>query len=112
MTPGGRSMSPAPVLTYTFEGEIWSYKNPNEVFFVTLPQEMSGAILDLVGIRLNPWGTVPVSATIDAFSWKSSMFPRPERGVYDLPLNARVRKRLKLECGQAISVSIEIAVPF
>ncbi len=104
--------STAPTLNFRFEGTIWSEKNPNEVFFVTLPKEMSEDILDLVGIRLNPWGTVPVTATIGDFSWESSMFPRPDRGEYDLPLNARVRKRLSLEKGQSISVSIEIVLPF
>jgi len=105
-------MSSAPILHYEFTETIWSYKNPNEVFFVTMPKPMSEEILDLVGISLNPWGTVPVTATVGDFSWESSMFPRPERGVYDLPLNARVRKRLKLASGQAISVSIEILLPF
>lgn len=105
-------MSSAPILHYEFTEAIWSYKNPNEVFFVTMPKHMSEEILDLVGISLNPWGTVPVTATVGDFSWQSSMFPRPERGVYDLPLNARVRKRLKLESGQSITVSLEILLPF
>lgn len=105
-------MSPAPVLSYAFEGSIWSYKNPNEVYFVSLPNGISEDILELVGIRLNPWGTVPVVATIEDFSWESSMFPRPERGVYDLPLNARVRKRLKLDGGQTVAVAIQITLPF
>ena len=102
----------APVLSYQFEGNIWSEKNPNQVFFVSLPKSISADILDLIGIRLNPWGTVPVHATIEDLTWESSMFPRPDRGVYDLPLNARVRERLKLEAGQTIAVAIEITLPF
>ena len=102
----------APTLNYRFDGAIWSEKNPNQVYFVTLPKEISEDILDLIGISLNPWGTVPVTATIGDFTWESSMFPRPDRGVYDLPLNARVRKRLNLEGGQTITVAIEITLPF
>ena len=105
-------MSTAPKLSYTFESSIWSVSTPAHLFFVSLPREMSEDILDLVGIKLNPWGTVPVVATIGDFSWDSSMFPRPERSEYDLPLNARVRKRLSLEAGQSIAVSIEITLPF
>ena len=104
--------SGAPTLTYRFDATIWSYKNPNEVFFVSLPTEMSSAILDLVGISLNPWGTVPVDATINGFTWYSSMFPRPDRGVYDLPLNAKVRKKLKLTGGMPVSVDIAITLTF
>lgn len=104
-------MSTGPTVRYRFEGEVWFYTNPNAVYFVSLPVEMSAEILDLVGTSLNPWGTVPVDATIGDFTWYTSMFPREERGCYDLPLNAKVRKRLKLEEGQVVSVTIEVPVP-
>jgi hypothetical protein len=98
-------------LRFQFEGEVWFYKNPGAVYFVSLPREMSAEILDLVGQSLNPWGTVPVDATIGEFSWASSMFPRKERQCYDLPLNARVRKRVGLEAGTIISVTIDVPLP-
>lgn len=100
-----------PTLRFRFEGEIWSYRNPNAVYFVSLPGDMSAEILDVIGTALNPWGTVPVDATIGDVTWYSSMFPRPDRGCYDLPLNARVRKRLGLEAGQRIAVTIAIPIP-
>jgi hypothetical protein len=98
-------------LRFQFEGEVWFYNNPAAVYFVSLPKEMSADILDLVGTSLNPWGTVPVDATIGDFTWASSMFPRKERGCYDLPLNARVRKRTGIEAGAIIAVSIAIPLP-
>ena len=100
-----------PRLRFTFGGEVWFYKNPNAVYFVSIPKEMSAEILDVIGISLNPWGTVPVDDTIGDFTWYSSMFPRPDRGCYDLPLNARVRKRLGLHEGDVISVTIDIPLP-
>ncbi|CAN5617675.1 hypothetical protein BH09CHL1_BH09CHL1_26110 [soil metagenome] len=101
------SMGPA-TLRFQFEGEVWFYNNPAEVYFVSLPVEMSEEILDVVGISLNPWGTVPVDATINDFTWYSSMFPRKDRNCYDLPLNGKVRKRLGLQAGNIIQVTIEI----
>ncbi len=98
-------------LRYQFDGKVWSYTNPNAVYFVSLPIEISAEILDLVGASLNPWGTVPVEATIGDFTWDSSMFPRKDRGCYDLPLNGRVRTRLGLREGQVIAVTIEIPLP-
>ncbi|HYH13409.1 MAG TPA: DUF1905 domain-containing protein [Thermomicrobiales bacterium] len=98
-------------LAYRFEGEVWFYRNPNAVYFVSLPVGMSAEILDLVGLSLNPWGTVPVEVTIDDYTWESSMFPRKDRQCYDLPLNARVRKRLGLSEGDSVSVTIEIPLP-
>ncbi len=104
-------MDAGPTLTYAFEGKVWLYMNPNAVYFVSLPNAMSAEILDMIGTDLNPWGTVPCEATIGDFTWETSMFPRKDRGCYDLPLNARVRKRLKLEDGQVVSVAIEIPLP-
>lgn len=103
--------SGATTLRLQFEGEVWFYTNPGAQYFVSLPGEMSADILDLVGQSLNPWGTVPVEATIGGFSWASSMFPRKERKCYDLPLNAKVRKRAGLQAGNIIAVTIEIPLP-
>ena len=103
-------MGPAK-LQFRFEGEVWFYHAPAAVYFVSLPRDMSAEILDLVGQSLNPWGTVPVVARIGDCTWDSAMFPRKERKCYDLPLNAKVRKRAGLEAGNAISVTIEIALP-
>jgi hypothetical protein len=97
-------------LRFAFEGEVWFYANPNAVYFVSLPGEMSAEILDVVGQSLNPWGTVPVDATIGDFTWASSMFPRKDRNCYDLPLNGRVRKRLGIQAGDIIAVTIEIPI--
>lgn len=98
-------------LRFQFEGEVWFYNNPGAVFFVSLPAGMSADILDLVGQSLNPWGTVPVQAAIGGFTWASSMFPRKDRGCYDLPLNAKVRKRAGIGTGDLITVTIDIQLP-
>ena len=100
--------SGATKLRLQFEGEVWFYNNPGAQYFVSIPGEMSADILDLVGQSLNPWGTVPVEATIGDFTWESSMFPRKDRKCYDLPLNAKVRKRASLQAGNIISVTIDI----
>ncbi|MEJ7902448.1 MAG: DUF1905 domain-containing protein [Thermomicrobiales bacterium] len=100
--------SGATKLRFQFEGEVWFYTNPGAQYFVSLPGEMSADILDLVGQSLNPWGTVPVEVMIGDFTWASSMFPRKERKCYDLPLNAKVRKRAGLQAGTIIAVTIEI----
>ena len=98
-------------LRYEFEGEVWFYNNPNAVYFVSLPIEISAEILDLVGTALNPWGTVPVDATIGNFTWEFSMFPRKERNCYDLPLREKVRTRVGIQGGDIVTVIVEIPFP-
>jgi hypothetical protein len=98
-------------LRFRFEGEVWSYRAPGLTFFVSLPKEMSAEILDIVGNDLNPWGTVPVEATIGDYTWGSAMFPRKNRACYDLPLNTKTRKRIALNDGDHITVTIDIPLP-
>jgi hypothetical protein len=98
------------MLQFQFEGEVWFYTNPNAVYFVSLPQDISSDIMELVGLSLNPWGTVPVTAMIGDFTWSSSMFPRPDRNCYDLPLNAKIRKRLGIADGDHLAVTIRIPI--
>jgi hypothetical protein len=99
-------------MRFKFSGTVWHYLNPNAVYFVSLPEDLSAEILGLVGTSLNPWGTVPVDATIDDTTWYSSMFPRNEGAYYDLPLRAKIRNKLGLVDGQQVTVSISIEIPW
>ena len=97
-------------LRYRFSGAVWVTGERVRLWFVSLPKEMSEEILDVVGVSLNPWGTVPVTATVGDVTWESSMFPRKDRGCYDLPLNAKVRQRLVPEEGQVLDITIDIDI--
>lgn len=93
---------------FEFEGTVWRHRNPNTVSFVSLPEELSVEILTLVGTSLNPWGTVPVDATIDDVTWYTSMFPRDKGRCYDLPLKLKILARFGLVDDQPVSVRIAI----
>lgn len=105
------SSGPA-IVNFSFEGSVWQYRNPNTVYFVSLPESVSAEILALVGTSLNPWGTVPVDATIDGVTWYTSMFPRDNGRYYDLPLKLKIMTRLGLVDGQRAAVSIAIELPW
>ena len=77
---------------------------PDVVF---MPSFFEGFIDDVV-LSVHRLSRVPVVATVGAFTWDSSMFPRKDRGCYDLPLNAKVRQRLQLGEGQRLDVTIDI----
>jgi hypothetical protein len=97
---------------FGFEGAVWHYRNPNTVYFVSVPDDVSADILTVVGTSLNPWGTVPVDATIDGVTWYTSMFPRDDGRYYDLPLKRKILSRLGLIDGQTVSVRIAIKLPW
>ena len=60
-------MISGPTVRYEFAGKVWFYTNPNAVYFVSLPKDMSADILELVGTDLIPWGTVPCEVTFDIY---------------------------------------------
>lgn len=97
---------------FDFEGTVWHYRNPNTVYFVSLPEELSAELLALFGTALNPWGTVPVDATIGNVTWYTSMFPRDNGRYYDMPLKLEIMKRLGLVDDQLVAVHIAVRVPW
>lgn len=96
---------------FEFEGTVWHYRNPNTVYFVSLPEDISSEVLALAGTSLNPWGTVPVDATIDEVTWYTSMFPRDNGRYYDLPLKLKILRRLALVDDQVVLVRFTIRLP-
>jgi hypothetical protein len=97
---------------FEFEGTVWHYRNPNTVYFVSLPEELSAEILALAGTSLNPWGTVPVDATIGEVTWYTSMFPRDNGRYYDLPLKLKIISRLGLVDDQRVAARIAVRLPW
>lgn len=95
-------------MTFEFSGIVWHERNPNRVFFVSLPEDISAEILAIAGTALNPWGTVPVDATIDDVTWYTAMFPRDGGRYYDLPLRLEIMRKLGLSEDQHIDVRIAI----
>jgi hypothetical protein len=97
---------------FEFEGTVWHYRNPNTVYFVSLPEELSAEILALAGTSLNPWGTVPVDATIGEVTWYTSMFARDNGRYYDLPLKLKIISRLGLVDDQRVTARIAVRLPW
>ncbi|WP_322418733.1 DUF1905 domain-containing protein [Mesorhizobium huakuii] len=52
------------------------------------------------------WGVIPVEATIDGFTFGTSLFPKD--GTYLLPLKDDVRRKCNLTAGDSISISVAI----
>ncbi len=100
------------IVEFDFAGDVWHYRNPNTVYFVSLTEQISADILALVGTSLNPWGTVPVDATANGVTWYTSMFPRDDGRYYDLPLKLKILSKLGLADGQTIAVRIAIRLPW
>jgi Domain of unknown function (DUF1905) len=93
--------------THTFNEKVWLY--PGEMgnwHFVTLPKSTGKEIKETFGKSARGFGSLPVSVTIGATTWKTSLFPDKYSGSYLLPIKASVRKKEDVFVGERVSCSI------
>ena len=91
-----------------FSGEIWFWKGPAPWYFVTVPGDEAGELEAAAGFVSYGWGMVPVTATIGATEWSTSLFPKD--GSYVVPLKAWVRRAEGLDEGDTVKVRLSVAV--
>lgn len=89
-----------------FTGKIWFWRGPAPWFFVTVPEQQSSDLREILGLVTYGWGMIPVRARIGSTEWKTSMWPKD--GSYILPIKASVRAAESLEEGDTIPVRIEV----
>ena len=95
-------------IVYRLRGKVWLHPGAAGWHFITLPK---GPAQELRGLRGKGagWGSVPVTATIGATSWKTSIFPDAKSGSFLLPVKAAVRKAEGIEAGQAVAFQLAVA---
>jgi hypothetical protein len=86
---------------------LWDARRDDTWVFVSLPEEASDDIRDLVGGQVRGFGSVRVRVTIGATSWQTSIFPSAD-GPYVLPLKKAVRRAEKIDTGDTATVAIEL----
>ena len=100
----------AGVLDLAFSGELWYWRGPSPYFFVTVPDEESGAIRAVSAQVTYGWGMIPVSARIGETVWETAMFPKD--GRYILPIKDVVREAEGLDDGDTVAVELAIRQSF
>jgi hypothetical protein len=95
---------------YLFDAELWLWDaRPSDSWtFVSLPDEASAEIREVAGAIPRGFGSVRVTVTIGASTWKTSIFPDAKSGVYVLPLKKAVRKAEGVEAGDTATVRVEL----
>jgi len=102
--------------TWTVTGPMWRWHgtgkdgNPTVAswFFITIDGTVAEAIRAASPGRTAAWGSVYVSVTIGATTWRTSLFPSKNVAGYLLPIKAAVRKAERLEEGAETNVRIVI----
>ena len=91
-----------------FEGEIFYWRGPSPFHFVAVPPEQSGEIESVAALVTYGWGVIPVTATISATTWTTSLFPKD--GLYLVPIRAAVRKERGLVLGDRVEITLDLEV--
>jgi hypothetical protein len=102
--------------SWDITGKLWRWQGkakdgtPSSMswFFITIDGTVADAIRAASPGRTAAWGSVYVSVTIGATSWRTSLFPSKEVGGYLLPVKAAVRKVERIAEGDAVEVRIAI----
>ena len=83
---------------------------PSTINRSTKRQKSGDDIKHHFGDKKRGWGSFPVVVTIGATNWKTSIFPDKKTGGYLLPLKADVRKKVKIQAEDTISLLLEIRI--
>ncbi len=97
-------------------GKLWRWQgnskdgspSPVSWFFITIDGPAAAAIRAASPGRTAAWGSVYVSVTIGATTWRTSLFPSKDVGGYMLPVKAAVRKAERIVEGDAVRVHIAV----
>jgi hypothetical protein len=91
-----------------FSGDLWFWRGPAPWHFVTVPDEEASAIEAVGGLASYGWGMIPVTVTVGATTFTTSLWPKDD--TYIVPLKTAVRKAERLELGDQVDVRLVIDV--
>lgn len=94
--------------TFTFSGTVWLWQGDSAWHFVSLPENISDEIADLMEGRLRGFGSVRVEVTSKGTTWSTSIFPDTKRGTYILPLKKQVRRELDVSEGSRVTLTLHV----
>ena len=95
--------------TFEFAAPLWRYPGADGWHFVSLPAEISADITDITAGIQRGFGSVRVTVTIGAISWRTSLFPDSTAGTYLLPVKKAVRVAEHLAAGDEVRAQLQIA---
>jgi hypothetical protein len=95
-----------PTLELEFDGEIIEWRGPAPFHFIAVPEDEVAIIKDVASAVSYGWGVVPVTASIGATEYTTSLFPK--NGGYLVPVKDVVRKGEQLTLGDEVVVRLVI----
>lgn len=93
-------------VTVEFTGELIEWRGPAPFYFVALTEEAIRQVRETASLASYGWGVIPVTSTIGATEFTTSLFPR--QGGYLLPIKDAVRQAEGIRLGHQITAELVI----
>lgn len=94
--------------TYSFEAEVWLYSGKAAWHFISVPKAQSDMMKERFGTS-GDRGMLPITASVGAVQWNTSVFFDRKTSSYLLPLKAEVRKKEpSIEVGKTVAVTMTV----
>jgi hypothetical protein len=94
------------VISLTGPLGVWR-NDEGRVHFISVPEALSGEIRAHAMLVRRGFGSVKVEATIDDYTWRTSVFPS-KCGGYFLPVKIEVLRKTGIAAGDEVTVSLEL----
>ncbi len=98
-------MSGAKGGSWSFTALVW---REGAWHFVTVPEDVSDEVDEVVGDAAGGFGSVRVEVTVGRSVWRTSLFPSARAGAYVLPVKKAVRTSEGLDDGAPATVTIRL----
>ena len=89
-----------------FDGDVIEWRGPAPFHYLVVPDDESDDISAVKQEFTYGWGVIPVTCTIGATTWTTSLFPKD--GRYLVPLKDAVRRDAGIEVGDRLSVRMRL----
>lgn len=95
------------MITVTGPLKLWS-NDEGVAHFMSVPEDLSGEIRAQAMLVRRGFGSVKVEATVEDFTWRTSVFPSKSSGSYFLPIKMDVLRNTGIAAGDEVTVSLEL----
>jgi hypothetical protein len=100
--------------SWSFTAELWRWRaregeaGEGAWYFVTVPEEPSDDIHDLMDGRTKGFGSVRVRVRVGGTAWETSVFPDSSTGCFVLPVKKAVRVAEGVGEGDDVAVTLTL----
>jgi hypothetical protein len=95
-------------IKYVFRNTVWQHSGPGGWFFISIPKVISSQIRELHRSEEEGWGRLKAVAKVDELEWETAVWFDSKKQEYLLPLKSKIRKELRIEIGNEVTVEIFI----